>query len=242
MFVRLIGWCCLCAFLLIAAGWGLFRFEVTSFQVAFLVLALGLIASMIVWIVALIALMVGKIQRRPVQGSLSWVAVLACLPTVFVLSLIGEQGFSAPLIHDISTDTKHPPAYHWALRERQRGENSLVYAGGGIAQKQREAYPDIQTLVVTAPLVAVEKVINDLIDNNGWELLGVTDNPSQIEAVARTPVMGFEDDIVFRLVDNNGVILVDIRSASRLGEGDLGANARRIRAVSTDIRRHFQKD
>ncbi len=56
-------------------------------------------------------------------------------------------------------------------------------------------------------------------------------NEATIEATARTAVFGFIDDVVIRLkVNDDGSTQVDMRSASRFGQHDLGENARRIRS------------
>lgn len=56
-----------------------------------------------------------------------------------------------------------------------------------------------------------------------------------IEAVARTPIMGFRDDVVIRITPVGQGTRVDMRSASRFGNHDLGANASRIRSLLGDI-------
>jgi hypothetical protein len=56
-----------------------------------------------------------------------------------------------------------------------------------------------------------------------------------IEAVARTPIMGFRDDIAVRIRPVGQGARVDIRSASRYGRHDFGTNASRVRALISDI-------
>jgi uncharacterized protein (DUF1499 family) len=57
----------------------------------------------------------------------------------------------------------------------------------------------------------------------------------RIEAVARTTIMGFRDDVVVRVRGTGDGTVVDIRSASRYGARDFGANARRVRALADAI-------
>jgi uncharacterized protein (DUF1499 family) len=57
----------------------------------------------------------------------------------------------------------------------------------------------------------------------------------RIEAVARTPIMGFRDDVVVRVRAAEDGARVDVRSASRYGQHDFGANASRIRSLTSDI-------
>jgi uncharacterized protein (DUF1499 family) len=64
----------------------------------------------------------------------------------------------------------------------------------------------------------------------GWDIYLQDRNAGIIEAVDTTAVMGFRDDIVIRVRTNEEGALVDLRSVSRVGVGDLGANAKRIKA------------
>ena len=58
---------------------------------------------------------------------------------------------------------------------------------------------------------------------------------SRRETTARTPLMGFRDDIVIRVSAVGGGSRIDLRSASRFGSHDLGANASRLRSLLEDI-------
>ena len=57
----------------------------------------------------------------------------------------------------------------------------------------------------------------------------------QIEAVARTPIMGFRDDVAIRVRPEDDGARIDVRSASRYGRHDLGTNASRIRGLLEEI-------
>jgi hypothetical protein len=56
-----------------------------------------------------------------------------------------------------------------------------------------------------------------------------------IEAVARTPILGFRDDVVVRVRATSDGARIDVRSASRYGRNDLGTNASRVRNLIDDI-------
>jgi uncharacterized protein (DUF1499 family) len=64
----------------------------------------------------------------------------------------------------------------------------------------------------------------------GWEIYHQDRNTGVIEAVDTTAIMAFKDDVVIRLRTNADGTLVDMRSVSRVGISDIGANAKRIRA------------
>ena len=57
----------------------------------------------------------------------------------------------------------------------------------------------------------------------------------RIEAVARTPIMGFREDVSIRVAPDGEDSRVDIRSSSRYFESDLGSNAARVTKLIDDI-------
>jgi len=64
----------------------------------------------------------------------------------------------------------------------------------------------------------------------GWTLVEADDMAGTVRAEARTPLFRFTDDVEIRVrLDRDAQTRVDLVSASRVGKGDLGANARRIR-------------
>jgi hypothetical protein len=64
----------------------------------------------------------------------------------------------------------------------------------------------------------------------------------RIEAVARTPIMGFREDVAIRIVANGDDSRVDIRSSSRYFESDLGSNAARVSKLIDDINTAAEAD
>jgi uncharacterized protein (DUF1499 family) len=105
---------------------------------------------------------------------------------------------------------------------------------------QRAAYPDIEPLLLNvSPQEAYDTALA-VITRRKWRIVDA--RPPQggrrdglIEAVARTPIMGFREDVVVRIRSAQEGARVDLRSASRYGRSDLGANASRVRALIDDI-------
>jgi uncharacterized protein (DUF1499 family) len=152
---------------------------------------------------------------------------------------LGIRAYRLPAIADITTDPLDPPRFDVIARLRPRG-STIEYAGLFTAEQQRAAYPDIEPLLVDATLQAAFETALDVVTKRKW--LVVDQRPPQagrrdgrIEAVARTPIMGFRDDIVVRVRPNGDGARIDIRSASRYGRHDLGTNAARVRSLSEDI-------
>jgi uncharacterized protein (DUF1499 family) len=53
--------------------------------------------------------------------------------------------------------------------------------------------------------------------------------------VATTRLFKFKDDVTITITGEGAVSVVNVRSKSRIGKGDLGANARRIRAFQAEL-------
>jgi len=159
-------------------------------------------------------------------------ALLGVLVSVGVVGMPWTQlqrARRAPRIHDITTDTEHPPAFVAVLPLRATAPNSAEYGGPEIAAQQRAAYPDIQPIVLPlAPTEAFQRALGAAREM-GWEIVATDSAAGRIEATATTFWYGFKDDVVIRLTLTDGGTRVDVRSESRVGGSDIGTNARRIR-------------
>jgi uncharacterized protein (DUF1499 family) len=152
-------------------------------------------------------------------------ALAAFVPPVILL----EQAKSVPPIHDITTDPFDPPAFNALLPVRKQSPNGAEYGGMEIAKQQQRAYPEIKTLVVkSAPADTVQKAI-DAARSLGWEIVASDAPTGRIEATDTTLWFGFKDDVVVRVRPEGAGSRVDVRSVSRVGQSDVGANAKRIR-------------
>jgi len=151
---------------------------------------------------------------------------------------LGYRGYKLPPINDITTDTANPPRFGVLARLRPRGTSD--YAGPRVAELQHKAYPDIEPVQYDAPAAMLYKIALDVVTKRKWNILDTQapapGRPGGIEAVARTLIMGFRDDVVVRVTAMGaGASRLDVRSASRYGTSDFGANARRVASLLSDI-------
>jgi uncharacterized protein (DUF1499 family) len=143
---------------------------------------------------------------------------------------LGLKAYRLPAIADVTTDPIDPPRFEAIARIRPRVANPVVYAGLYAAEQQRNAYPDVEPLLLEAsPTTAYEGVLA-VVTRHKWRIVDSREpiarrRDGHIEAVARTPIMGFRDDIVIRIRPNGDGARVDVRSASRYGRHDFGTNA-----------------
>src|ERR1700735_5492957 len=154
---------------------------------------------------------------------------------------LGLQYRRLPAIHDITTDPIDPPRFEALARLRSGdGANPAVYAGLYSAEQQRAAYPDIETVELETPVQRAYDLTLQLVNRRKW--LVIDERPptlprptGHIEAVARTPIMGFREDVSIRVTPDGEDSRVDIRSSSRYFESDLGSNAARVTKPIDDI-------
>jgi uncharacterized protein (DUF1499 family) len=141
-----------------------------------------------------------------------------------------QQARSVPPIHDITTDTLDPPEFIAIRPLRADAPNPPEYAGEVVARQQQEAYPDIRPYRLD---VGAENAFEQALAaarKMGWEIVVADPAAGRIEATATTFWYGFKDDVVVRISEDNGGSVIDVRSKSRVGRSDVGANAARIRA------------
>jgi uncharacterized protein (DUF1499 family) len=168
----------------------------------------------------------------------------ALLLAVLVLAYpayLAVQYRKLPPIHDITTDPINPPRFDALARLRGTdGANTAVYAGLYSAEQQRAAYPDIEPVDLDVPAQQAFDIVRRLVTRRKWLVIDERAplpprQPGHLEAVARTPIMGFREDVSIRIVPDGDGSRVDIRSSSRYFESDLGSNAKRVSSLIDDI-------
>ena len=100
-------------------------------------------------------------------------------------------------------------------------------------------YADLQPQRFNQPVEKVYDVALASVRAMGMEIREEKRDPSNnggiIEAVATTRVFKFKDDVTITLTRQGDTTVVNVRSKSRVGKGDLGTNARRIRAFQAEL-------
>jgi uncharacterized protein (DUF1499 family) len=141
-----------------------------------------------------------------------------------------QRAKSVPPIHDITTDTEHPPAFVDVLPLRAGAANPATYGGDSVAALQRQGYPDIRPLHLDAPPPTAFARALATARAMGWDIVAADSAAGRIEATATTRWFGFKDDVVVRVRPDSTGSRVDVRSVSRVGRSDIGTNAARVRA------------
>ena len=195
--------------------------------------AIAVILGLVVFAIA-----VGALELRHAAAAVVAIvagAAIAALPVSYF-----EAAKNAPRIHDITTDTEDPPQFMALAPLREAAPNGIAYGGAEIAAAQKSGYPDIAPAQFPNPPNQVFAAAMAVLQDKGMEIAASNPpSPSQpglIEATATSFWFGFKDDVAIRIGPApEGGTRLDIRSASRVGLSDIGANARRIRAFLRSV-------
>lgn len=172
----------------------------------------------------------GKAMLALIFGAVVLAGPLWSLPSLLAL----------PRLHEVSTDLENPPPFQ-KLAALRKDEDALpLVSRPGDAELQAKAYPDIKPLPVNRPTEDTYSAVRDAVQNLSWTIVSETPptagGPGLIEATDRSKIFGFTDDVAIRVSGVSKAARVDVRSSSRHGDHDLGRNAKRVRALFSEVR------
>ena len=219
--------------ILAVVGW---RLQVMPLELAILGILGGAVFGLIAALLSVAGIISTVVSGRTgmVTGLIGLVlGALVAGPTL--MSVAGAR--SVPPIHDITTDLQDPPQFVQIVEIRGPDANPLDRSSPvNLAALQQDAYPTVTTLTVNAQPGSVFEQATEVARNMGWDVVTVDPADGIIEATDTTALMGFKDDIVVRVREENGETAVDVRSVSRVGVGDMGVNAERIQEFLDRLR------
>ena len=184
----------------------------------------GAIATLVLSVIGIIIA-----ARRRYGMSMAVTAMIMALLAIGSIGALAWKASRVPPIHDITTDTEHPPQFVAVLPLRAAAMNPVEYGGPTIVAQQHAAFPDITPLTLAIPPGRAFDRALAAAQTMRWELVASDPAAGRIEATDTTFWFGFKDDVVIRVTPAPGGSRVDVRSLSRVGVGDIGANAARIR-------------
>ncbi|WP_036281244.1 DUF1499 domain-containing protein [Methylocystis sp. ATCC 49242] len=178
--------------------------------------------------------------RRGV-GAAVGAAFIACL-TLAYPAYLAVEAMRLPVLSDISTDIANPP-YFSLSRAAYQARKGFQPQGlpAKAREAQRSAYPDVEPIVVDLDSDEAFALVQKTAKAVGWKPIdqraaGGRTGEGHLDFLDRTLVLGFDEDITVRLKPlPGGQTRIDIRSASRYGRHDFGANARRITAFAEEL-------
>jgi uncharacterized protein (DUF1499 family) len=201
----------------------------SGFALAALTLVLAVLGGVAIWRLGL------KGARRVLLAVLLGLGLLAA-PAWMAL-----QALTLPQLNDITTDIDDPPSF-------SRSRAALAARSGHVPRElprearlpQRDTYQRLIPIITELPAEDAFDLGLKAARSLGWQVIesappGGRTGSGRIEAVAATRILRFSDDVTIRVRPRVNGSRIDIRSASRIGRHDLGANARRIQAFADEI-------
>jgi len=149
---------------------------------------------------------------------------------------LAAAAFVLPPINDVSTDLASPPTFLLSMKARAARAGAEPPASNEATRAaQREAYPDLETVEVEMDSTEAYRLALRVASDLGWSIVDseppnlAGDGSALIEATDRSLFVGFSSDIAIRIRPGATRTAIDVRSVSRVGKHDFGANARRVR-------------
>jgi len=225
------------AALLLASPLG-YRFGLLPLKIALVYLIPG---AMLMAMLSLLLISFALLSRASAEsGNLGVVPAVAGIALSLICGAVPAlqiaKALWLPPIHDITTDTVLVPPYVALAAQRRAAPNGIDYEGAQVARQQLDVYPEVQTLHSRLGERELFALAQRLATESGWQIVAAEASQGRIEAIATTLLFGFKDDIVIRVWLEGGASRIDLRSMSRIGQSDLGANAARVQAFLEKLR------
>jgi uncharacterized protein (DUF1499 family) len=195
-----------------------------------ILIPVAVLMALVALVLSIVAIVAARRRGLPQGRALVGLVVALAVLSFPVVAFVNGRG-AAP-IHDVTTDTEDPPQFVEVLpiRERTGALNSVEYEGARVAALQKQSFPDLRPLRLEVPPSAAFARALDAAKAMSWELVAADPVAGRIEATDTTTLFGFKDDVVIRVRQDGNASRIDVRSLSRVGGGDLGTNAKRIRS------------
>ena len=231
------------AFVIAAAGGGI---GLWGWQTGLGVLPWTALTALITLILAIVFIVLNRRKGQKTRWPLLGLGILGSLGFLGFLIPYVSAILTLPAIHDITTDLADPPQFT-ALTLRDDNWDNIPGADDsdmrGMNPRQRwatvhqDAYPDIRSVRIDQPVAVVIEKAKRLAEDRGWEIVSVDPALGNLEATDTISLFRFKDDIVIRArsAENGAASIIDMRSVSRVGVHDIGANAKRVRRFLSDL-------
>jgi len=195
----------------------------TPFQGFRFVFGIGVLEGLVALPLGLIALYTTRASTGAGGRHLAWFAVAA---GAGIFLLVAANSLPpVPPINDITTNTDDPPTF---AGDPSGADRDMTYPAD-FAAPAREAYPDLAPIELEAPPPEALEQARRAAESLGWEITATRPDAGELEAQVVSALFEFVDDVAIRVTPRGTGSVVDVRSKSRDGKSDLGANAARIR-------------
>jgi uncharacterized protein (DUF1499 family) len=200
----------------------------------------GLFLAIVVAVVGLIRIWFGgQIGAAQAFTGIA-IALIGLAVPLFYLS----DFFLLPRLNDIETTPRAPMQFKQLAAMRPADANRIVEPDLAAAEEQEKGYPDIRPMELERSVTETFDIVHEAVKRLGWTIVlnePPAEEPGRIEATNRTMIMGYTDDALIRVTGDDTHAFIDVRSASRYGMHDLGANAEHIRELFAEVKAALEK-
>jgi uncharacterized protein (DUF1499 family) len=199
----------------------------------------GLFLAIIVAVIGLVRIWFGgQIGAAQAFTGIAIALVGLAVPLFFL-----SQYFLLPQLNDIQT-TRQAIEFKQLAAMRPADANRIVEPDLAAAEEREKAYPDIRPMELERSVTETFDIVHEAVKRLGWTIVlnePPAEEPGRIEATNRTMIMGYTDDALIRVTGDDTHAFIDVRSASRYGMHDLGANAEHIRELFAEVKAALEK-
>ncbi len=200
----------------------------------------GLVLAIIVAVVGIVRIWFGgQIGAGAAFAGIAIALIGLALPLYYL-----SHVFMLPNLNDVETTPRQPMQFSQLAAQRPADANRIVEPDLAAAELQEKAYPDIRPMELERSATETFDIVHEAVKRLGWTIVlnePPAEQPGRIEATDRTMLMGYTDDVLIRVTGDDTHAFIDVRSVSRYGMHDLGANAERIRTLFAEVKAALEK-
>ena len=210
------------------------KFSVVPLEPSLISLLIAFAGGALVFLIGLVYLAIAIQSGLGVNRNFVIVSMILGLLPVGIMGPQMAAAVDAPPIHDITTDTANPPKFVAILPLRRNAPNGYEYGVSEAWPAEKlgattiEAYPSLKPFRSDLSVVDAVDRTEAILQAMGLQIVAVDKSAGLVEATATTFWFGFKDDMVVRVVGDGEGSKIELRSMSRVGQSDVGANAARI--------------
>ena len=206
------------------------HFYLTPAFFGFQLVALGFLLSLLAFVLGIVAILMTRTGPRRVARPRAVVGTLLGLAVALPVFALLAAHAKYPPINDITTDFANPPEYIHAVELTANQGRDMKYNPDKYMAAQQKGYPPLPPATVAGdPAALFDRVKTLAATMPDWQITYVDPKTRTLEGVCTSQLFHFQDDFVIQVRPGpNGASLVEMRSKSRDGVGDLGVNYNRI--------------
>ncbi|MEM1366893.1 MAG: DUF1499 domain-containing protein [Cyanobacteria bacterium P01_H01_bin.15] len=189
-----------------------------------------ILPAMLGWVVTVLGVLIGlgfAVNEVFSENSNVWLALLVALPSMVAIPMMVND-LQYPKINDVSTNLEDPPEFVTACRNAaNKGRDMSFPEKNGLIIRQ--SYKNVRPLYSDESSAQVFGIVETLARiQPGWVVTRTDISALRIEVEVTSSIFKFVDDVIISISAQAEQTRIDMRSKSRDGLVDAGANAKRI--------------